>query len=321
MSPESEGTYPESRYRTVDEIGGNGPVRVLEAHDELLNRSVAIAVCDGTSAERSDFTRQGQTVARLNSKFLVDIYDSGSFLGHPFVVFERPSFTLSDMIGVGEQDGTARISLTDAACGLEEAMACLRLAGVEFGGLRPELVGLNEAGDVKLSPWPFGRGVDADGVDGVVIRCHKTELRSATRNRSWRCLLREPPDRPRTRRPCDCSSNNLARPSIRRGSSAPGMSLASIGCHPVEPPPDPITAPVTAPVMVDPSLLSRPTITSHLAKGRRPRTRYLAAAAAAIVVVATAGSGHSLPGPIRRRRDEGRACGGRIELWGFAALA
>ncbi len=264
-----------------------GPIRVVAAHDHHLNRTVAMAVCGGTRAERSAFTRQGQAIARINSRFVVDIYDCGSNDDRPFVVFERPASTLAEVIGACEERGTAGVGLVGVARELEEAILCLRLAGVGLGNLQPEMVGVNEAGHVRLSPWPLASGVagaelSSSASVGMVSDAEQIlALLAPVAGSSVQDLaaLRRFLERP----------ERTTSPTYLLGAWAAGH----LDELPPEGPFDPV---VTAQVMMDRNVLSRPMITSQLAKRRRPRSHYLAVAAAAIVAIGTLGAAGSLMG-------------------------
>ncbi|HWF14898.1 MAG TPA: hypothetical protein VG244_01815 [Acidimicrobiales bacterium] len=244
-----------------------------------------MAVCGGTSAERSAFTRQGQKVARITSKFVVDIYDCGSDDDRPFVVFERPASTLADAIGAGDKRSIADVSLVEVARELEEAVHCLRLAGVDFGNLRPEIVGVNEAGHLRLSPWPLG-GVD---VGAQVPRPVTGDILSD----EDRILAFLAPATGTSMHDVAALRRFLERPKDTVY-SAPLLGAWVAGRFDGFPTEHLSDSAATAQVMVDRNVLSRPVIRSHMTMRSRPRSHYLAAAAAAIVAIATLGAVSSL---------------------------
>ena len=75
------------RYRVLHRIGSGGMAEVFRAHDELLDRDVAVKVFR-TLLDDPDSTRNGaarrelelQTLARLNHPHLITLYD-GSVAG------------------------------------------------------------------------------------------------------------------------------------------------------------------------------------------------------------------------------------------------
>ena len=232
--------------------------------------------------EQSAFIRQGQTVARISSKFVVDIYDCGTYEDGPFVVFERPANTLAGVIGAGGEIRISWVGLAGTARELEEAYGCLQLAGVEFGSLRPEIVGITKAGHVRLSPWPLcGAAVPAPvtghtlSSEDLILALLAAAAGSSTQDSTAvRCLLER-------------RSETIYPPAQLRAWAAGRPDRV-----PAETPSDPATA--TAQVLVGPDRLSRPTITSHTMKRHRPRYRYVAAAGVAVVAIATLGGVISL---------------------------
>jgi hypothetical protein len=146
--------------------------------------------------------------------------------------------------------------------------------------LRPEVVGVNEAGQVRLSPWPLGhRGAavtgDTESEEGRILAL-LAPLAGASVE-----------DPAALRRALEQSEETVY--------SAPFLSAWSAGRLDAPPAEHPSAPAATAQVLVDRNVLSRPVITSHLAKRRRPRWHYLVPAAA-IVAVAALGVAGSLAG-------------------------
>ena len=277
MPTESMHMAPDSRYRTSEVLARNGPLWVMAAHDQLLNRNVAIAFCGGTKAQQREFTRQSQMVAGLKSTVLVDVYDCGSCDGCPFVVFERPFCSLSEAID--HHDSVALVEPEDAAREIDEALACLRVAGVEFGALLPDAVGANEAGRVRLSPWlldnAFALTESSEAVQGLSGRDDEdpwpvSDL--ATRELA-------PSFAPSPYGHEQQSTTKVPAAGLPSDRGDPALAVVS----------SPDVAATTALVMIDRTMLSRPRISSP-AKNRRPRSRYLAGAAALIVAIAVLGT-------------------------------
>jgi hypothetical protein len=259
----------DARYPIAEELARNGPIRVMAAHDRLLNRRVALATCYGTSAQRLAFAHQGQAVAGLTSDFLVDIYDCGSYEGRPFVVLERPAYTLLQVVTAGGRDSVASFDPTEAARELEAAIAFLRRAGVEFGELRPEAIGLNEAGHVRLSPWPFCNPARGEQHLPAAERLSDRDRISA--------LLA----------PVGWAAGPTATPSLfsQPGvASGPAPPLAGLVDHTSAVEPSNLTS--TAQIKLDPTMLSRRNFASRITG--RHRSHFLAAAAAAVAAAVIA---------------------------------
>lgn len=275
----------EARYRIADELARDGAVRVMAAHDQELNRNVALASCGGTRAQQSAFAQQGQAVSRLSSNYLVDIYDCGSHRGLPFVVFERPAYTLVEAIKAGGRGGVVWVDLTDAARELEEAIACLRPAGVELAQLLPGAIGVNESGHVRLSPWPF-----SSPAEGAGLTVTESELNG---EEQIRALLA--PDVTTLTPGRTASARLVAQSSSALDAAAPVGAPHVITDRAATFEPSNLTP--TAPVTIGRTLLTRPSVSAHTTKRRRrPRTKYLVAAAAVIVAIAGLAAASSVRG-------------------------
>ena len=83
-----------NRYKLIRELGGGGMGIVYEAHDELLDRPVAVKVLSENSQSRlgsegrSRLLHEAQAAARLNHPNIVGIYDAGEDQGTSFIVME-----------------------------------------------------------------------------------------------------------------------------------------------------------------------------------------------------------------------------------------
>ena len=152
-----------TRYLIGGKLAQSGPIQIVAAHDRLLHRRVGMAICDGSIHECSTFTRQGQAVGRISSKFIVNVYDSGNLDGRPYVVFERPAFTFAEIFN-SEDHLHPPVNLPEVARQLEEAIACFRLAGVDVGVVRPSIIGVTEDGQLRMSPWPLDEASEADSL-------------------------------------------------------------------------------------------------------------------------------------------------------------
>src|SRR6478736_4238788 len=81
------------RYRVVRHLANGGMASVWEAHDELLDRAVAVKVLASHLNEddraRRRFQREARAVAGLSSHpHVVTIYDVGEHDGRSFIVME-----------------------------------------------------------------------------------------------------------------------------------------------------------------------------------------------------------------------------------------
>ncbi len=80
------------RYRLERRVGEGGMAEVYLAHDELLDRPVAVKVLRQALAQdrvlRERFVREAQAAARLEHPHIVGVYDLGEWGGRPFLVME-----------------------------------------------------------------------------------------------------------------------------------------------------------------------------------------------------------------------------------------
>ncbi|MEO1528958.1 MAG: protein kinase, partial [Planctomycetota bacterium] len=80
------------KYQVIDELGRGGMGVVYRAYDSELKRQVALKVIvsgeHSSSALRSRFQREAETIARLKHNGIVQIYDVGESNGQPFLALE-----------------------------------------------------------------------------------------------------------------------------------------------------------------------------------------------------------------------------------------
>jgi len=123
------------RYRVARHIASGGMAAVWEAHDLLLNRTVAIKVLgahfDLDSGARARFQREARTAAQISDRpHIVTIYDIGEHHEHAFIVMEYfAGGTVADRLRAarGADDAIPRDTalrwLHEAAVGLDIAHA------------------------------------------------------------------------------------------------------------------------------------------------------------------------------------------------------
>src|SRR5271156_5258427 len=81
-----------SHYRIVDQIGSGGMGVVYLAHDELLDRDVAIKILFpgllSDAAARKQFRKEALSLARLNHPNIATVHEFGTQDGIDFIVTE-----------------------------------------------------------------------------------------------------------------------------------------------------------------------------------------------------------------------------------------
>jgi eukaryotic-like serine/threonine-protein kinase len=152
------------RYRIVRQLGEGGMGVVYEAHDDRLDRSVALklmrdAVVAPQAVER--FWREARAAAAITHPHICQIYELGEDAGRPFIVMERLSGeTLADRLRRGAVPARESAHI---ALGLLDALQALHERGVVHRDLKPSNVFLTPHG-VKLLDFGLARGAGvADG--------------------------------------------------------------------------------------------------------------------------------------------------------------
>src|SRR3954465_9559608 len=137
-----------ARYRVVRHLANGGMASVWEAHDELLDRDVAVKLLASHLSEdepaRKRFQREARAAAGLSSHpNVVTIYDVGEFQSRVFMVMEiMRGGTLGDRLKSGRDipHETALRWLAEAAAALDTAHD----AGVVHRDIKPGNLLLDE---------------------------------------------------------------------------------------------------------------------------------------------------------------------------------
>ncbi len=146
------------RYRVVRHLASGGMAAVWEAHDELLDRDVAVKILAPHLGEderaRRRFQREARAAAGLSSHpHVVTIYDVGEHAGRVFMVMEiMRGGTLGDRLKSGREipRSTAVRWLREAA----EALDTAQEAGVVHRDIKPGNLLLD--GSDRLGVADFG---------------------------------------------------------------------------------------------------------------------------------------------------------------------
>jgi serine/threonine-protein kinase len=149
------------RYRVVGHVANGGMASVWEAHDELLNRAVAVKLLAVHLSEderaRARFQREARAAAGLSTHpHVVTIYDVGEHDGRTFMVMELlRGGSVGDRLHADEEIApqTALRWLRDAASALDAAHE----AGVVHRDVKPANMLLDEGGRLALADFGIAR--------------------------------------------------------------------------------------------------------------------------------------------------------------------
>jgi serine/threonine protein kinase len=149
------------RYRIVRHLANGGMAGVWEAHDELLERSVAVKVLASHLSEderaRLRFEREARAAAGLSSHLhVVTIYDVGEHDGRAFMVMElMRGGTVGERLRAGRAiaDETALRWLREAAGALDAAHD----AGVVHRDIKPANLLLDDRDRLAIADFGIAR--------------------------------------------------------------------------------------------------------------------------------------------------------------------
>ncbi len=145
------------RYRLGPTLGQGGMGTIYRAHDEVLDRPVAVKVLNRAglgTAGRARLLAEARSAARLNHPNIVSVYDAGETDGLAYIVMELVEG--DTLQGRGDLPGT--VALVRQICA---ALAHAHAHGVIHRDLKPENVLVSADGTAKLSDFGLARSVSS----------------------------------------------------------------------------------------------------------------------------------------------------------------
>ncbi|HMK28612.1 MAG TPA: protein kinase [Terriglobales bacterium] len=151
-------------YRILEKLGSGGMGVVYRAHDQRLNRDVAIKVLSselmGDGRGTSRFQREARALAALNHPNIASIYGFEEFNASGALVMELVEGpTLADRISRG------RIPFPEAlriALQIAQALECAHEHGIIHRDLKPSNIKLQEDGSVKVLDFGLARFLEPE---------------------------------------------------------------------------------------------------------------------------------------------------------------
>ena len=140
------------RYRLIEQLGAGGMGVVYRAHDEKLNRVVAVKVVTPgvlmSEEARSRFRREALALARLNHPHIAALYDVGEQDGVDYIVMECVQ---GQSLGAVLQGGAFTVvEATRIAVQVAQALEEAHEQGVVHRDLKPANVMITAKGHAKV---------------------------------------------------------------------------------------------------------------------------------------------------------------------------
>lgn len=149
------------RYELGERLGSGGMATVVEGHDRVLDRPVAIKLLGRYEQPdaRARLLREARAAARLHHPAVVAVYDTGEHDGRPFIVMELVhGRSLADELHErGSLDIEEAVAIT---LGILDALAVAHAAGILHRDVKPANVLLPTAGGVKLTDFGIAKALE-----------------------------------------------------------------------------------------------------------------------------------------------------------------
>jgi eukaryotic-like serine/threonine-protein kinase len=156
-------------YRLLEQIGAGGMGVVYRAHDERLNRDVAVKVLPAGSLAKEEtrkhFKQEALALARLNHPNIATVFDFDCEGTTDFLVMELLTRqTLADKLLAGALPPNLVIKY---GIQMAEGLAAAHQQGILHRDLKPGNLGLTTEGRVKLLDFGLAKLLTADPADAT----------------------------------------------------------------------------------------------------------------------------------------------------------
>jgi serine/threonine protein kinase len=153
-----------ARYRIERPLGQGGMASVYLAHDEELDRPVALKILAdnlvGDATFRDRFEREARLAARLSHPNVVRVFDVGESDGRPFIVMEYvEGDTLADELGRhGPLPPDRAVELALQIC---SGLAAAHASGLVHRDVKPRNLLLRPDGVLKIADFGIARAAES----------------------------------------------------------------------------------------------------------------------------------------------------------------
>jgi len=164
-----------SHYRILEKLGGGGMGVVYRAHDERLQREVALKLLTVHIASHSQrwarILSEARSASALNHPGITTIYEVGEEGELLFIVMELvPGRSLREMLRAGAIETRALVRL---AAQMSEALAAAHAHGVIHGDIKPENIMVLADGRVKLLDFGLARQMAEEALTVSHLATHE----------------------------------------------------------------------------------------------------------------------------------------------------
>ena len=148
------------RYRLGAQLGRGGMGRVYQAHDQVLDRDVAVKLLDEGACADAEVGQacadEALVAARLSHPGIASIFDSGVHEGSAFVVMELVAGRPLDQI-IHDGSGPAPIEAAAIAARVADALDYAHQQGVVHCDVKPQNIILTPEGQPRLVDFGIAR--------------------------------------------------------------------------------------------------------------------------------------------------------------------
>jgi serine/threonine protein kinase/tetratricopeptide (TPR) repeat protein len=168
-------------YRIVEKIGAGGMGEVYRAHDERLDRDVAVKVLPEEFAQDPErlarFEREARAAGALDHPNILAVHELGVHQGRSFIVTELlEGHSFRELIVAR---GLANRQVIEAAIQIAKGLAAAHEHGIVHRDLKPENLFLTADGTAKILDFGLTRPVTPASAPGLVAEA-ATELMVST---------------------------------------------------------------------------------------------------------------------------------------------
>jgi serine/threonine protein kinase len=162
------------RYRLIEQLGRGGMGRVYRAHDELLDRPVAVKLIYDDAVRDREIQHacavEARAAARLNHPGIVRVLDSGFDDGHCYVVMSlADGRTLAEIVREAGRLSVDRA--LDVAIQVADALAAAHAEGVIHCDVKPGNLLVDATGRVRLVDFGIARVASSTtGLTGELLQ-------------------------------------------------------------------------------------------------------------------------------------------------------